>query len=55
MNTLPITVPVVAPVVRFVVVGPKAVTPNKAVKHLEDKAAVAEVLQALNRWAYEAS
>lgn len=54
MNTLPIQVPAVNPVVRNIVVAPSKGAPNKAVKHLEDKAAVAEVLQALNRWAYEA-
>lgn len=53
MNTLPITVP--APVVRVVVISTTKGAPNKAVKHLEERAAVAEVLQAVNRWTYEAS
>jgi hypothetical protein len=52
MNTITLPVPANV-VVRNVVVSRPA--PNKAVKALEEREAVAEVLKALNRWAYEAS
>lgn len=41
-----------APVIRFSPLVPPP-APNKAVKALEEREAVAEVTRALNRWAYE--